>query len=291
MKKRLVQCCFLGLALLAIALFSGPKPAYAVSIALRAVSNQSASTNTSVTIPVPTGTQSNDLLIASIVKSANTGTITAPAGWSPIGPTGQATLGAGSSALFYKVAGTESGTYVFTWTGTTKAIAGSVVAFLGVDTSAPFDVSPLAITTGNSASPTVNSLTTNSTGAAVIMFGQAWSGNTVSWSNWAVTSPGSLKELYANTTGPTSSEFASVGAAWGIKVTPGATGSATATLSAANNWGAILIALKPLTPTAVTVSDFSAEPAGSNSFTLAAFLGVLGIITLGSVAFVFARKR
>jgi len=106
------------------------------------------------------------------------------------------------------------------------------------------------------------------------------------YSNWTTTSPGALTELYDNTT--TNQDNASVGAAWALKSTAGATGNGTVTLSGTNYNGAILIALKvAVTATTMATNTVAAANicAGSTkvpiqSFTLAQTLSDVNLTAL-----------
>ena len=131
-------------------------------------------------------------------------------------------------AVLYRVAdGTEGTSFIFALgSGTTSAVGG-IVAFSGVNTSTPFDATPGAISVSSNSSTAVSatSITTVSANAVVIMFGMA-AGSAPTWSGWTTTSPGTLTELY-----DAQSSSASVGAAWAVKTTTGATGAGAATLS------------------------------------------------------------
>lgn len=105
-----------------------------------------------------------------------------------------------------------------------------------------FDVDPGTINPTNDNSVTALSITTATNYTAIIMLAQV--ANDRTYSNWNTSLPGTLNELYDNTT--TSQDDASVGAAWAIKSAAGATGDGTADLSGYDRNGAILVALKPV---------------------------------------------
>ena len=84
------------------------------------------------------------------------------------------------------------------------------------------------VSSNSSTAVAATSIITVSANDAVIMFGMA-AGNNPTWSGWTTTSPGTLTELY-DAQEPTN-DNASVGAAWAIKATAGATGAGAATLS------------------------------------------------------------
>lgn len=85
-----------------------------------------------------------------------------------------------------------------------------------------------------------NSITTNTANAAVIMLGTI--GNNFTLSGWAATNPATLTEIY-DLPFDAALDMGS-GAAWGTRATAGATGNASATISA-NEWnGSLMIALR-----------------------------------------------
>ena len=114
---------------------------------------------------------------------------------------------------------------------------GSIVAFFNVNATGgvqangtaggPFDVDPGTINLSNSNIVTATGITTVSDNAAVIMLAQVADND--SYSGWTTTSPGTLTQLYDDET--SNSDDASVGAAWELKSTAGATGDGTVTIS------------------------------------------------------------
>ena len=233
-------------------------------IALRA-SSTGTSANSPTSINKPAGVVSGDIMIANIANDNNGGAATS-AGWTLISTTSPS---GGGITLLYKIAGgAEPASYSFATSG--NPIAGAIVAFSGVDNATPFDVANGNWSTGSGTTATAASKTTVTTNDAIVMFGAtAGSGNNNNWTGWTTTSPGALTELYDIGTGGA----ASVGAAWALKATAGATGSGTASTSA--GWGAILIALKsggPATPSA-TLSPSASQNilvGGSVAFTATA---------------------
>jgi hypothetical protein len=90
------------------------------------------------------------------------------------------------------------------------------------------------------------------------MFGMA-AASAPTWSGWTTTSPGALTELY-----DFQGTSTTIGAAWALKPTTGATGPGAATLSAGERNGGILIALRPA-PSLPTITIFSPTNACSGS--------------------------
>jgi uncharacterized repeat protein (TIGR01451 family) len=227
--------------------------------------------NASLIINKPTGVVSGDVMIANLVQVNSLTPPTAPAGWTLIDHRSLAGGTARYASVFYKVAGgAEGGSYTFTVpTGATVTATGAIVAFSCVDTTGgflvgggtggPFDVAPGIISVqASSTAVAATSITTATANAAVIMLGQA-AASAPTWSGWTTTSPGTLTEVLdfqgTNTT---------IGAAWAIKATAGATGAGAATLSGAERNGGILLALKPISPTVTSTSPNGALQGTTN---------------------------
>ena len=224
------------------------------------------SASSAIQISKPSNVAAGDLMIVSIVQNetdndnGGLSNVTAT-GWTLID--GRIIFSEGNSnnsnawhgTVLYRVAdGTEGSSFAFALPNSRADMAvGSIVAFSGVDvlggvnadgtSGGPFDVDPstLNVATAAGTTATATTLTTASANSAVIMLTMVNDDNT--FSNWAATSPASLTELYEEIT--TNGDDASVGAAWAIKPTAGATGNGTVTLSGSDMWGSILIALKP----------------------------------------------
>jgi len=215
-------------------------------IAQRGDATNNVVTSGDLTISKPSGVLEGDVLIANIIQNdnddRNLSDVTA-SGWTEIdgreiysnnGDTWRGTI-------LYKIAGgSESSSYSFSTDNDIDMAIGSIVAFSGVDVSgtAPFDSTPVNISTGSSSSPTVSSININTVGTALIMFTQISDNRShSSWTN-------SLSEIYDNQT--TSGDDASIGAAWKIVNTTGASGDGSVTISNSERWGALYIALKPI---------------------------------------------
>ncbi len=219
-------------------------------IAFRATSTSTATT-TSISIPMPAGVVQNDVMIAIIAKQGNTSDATGPAGWNLIDGANLNGGTARNGSVLYKIAGAaEAGPYSFSLGAGTTNVAGTIIAFSGVDVSGPtpFDVAPgtIQVSANGTTSVSATAISTASANAAVIMCGMAASSNP-SWNNaaWSTTSPGSLAEI-ADIVQGNGTDGASAGAAWALKAAAGSTGAGAATLSASERNGGILIALKPI---------------------------------------------
>ena len=200
----------------------------------------------SLTIAKPTGVVEGDLLIANLVQVESLTPPTAPSGWTLIDQRSLAGTTERYASVFYKVAGASEGaSYTFTvpFRGPTAAVTaiGGIVAFSGIDSTTPFDVSPgtIQLSGAGSTTATAAGITTVTNNAVIVMLAQA-AASAPTWSGWTTTSPGALGEALdfqgTNT---------SVGAAWASKATTGFTGNGTANLSAGERNGAILLGLRP----------------------------------------------
>ncbi|HUL99755.1 MAG TPA: hypothetical protein VLU24_10180, partial [Mycobacterium sp.] len=256
--NRRVFALLATLLLLATAVFAlcGASEAQA-AIAQRSVATSATgSTGTTLTINKPAGVVAGDVMLVAIAKQGNTTAMTAPTGWTLID--GRSLAGSTSrfAAVMYRVAdGTEGSSFAFALGGTgISSSSGAIVAFSGVNSVSPFDVAPGTISVqASQVGVSATTITTVSDGAAVLMFGMA-AGSNPTYSGWSTTSPGSLTELFD----VGQAAGSSVGGAWAIKPTAGATGAGSATLSGAERNGGILIALAPpdaLAPTTATVTN------------------------------------
>ena len=227
-------------------------------------------TITSISVNMPSGVVQNDVMIAVIAKQGNTSDATGPAGWTLIDGADLNGTTDRNASVFYKVAGaSEAGPYSFSLGIGTNHVAATIVAFYNVDVSGanPFDVAPGTLFVGQSATVNATAITTTNANAAVVMCGGI-AGSNRSWSAWGATSPASLAEIADIGEGNTS-DGASAGAAWALKSSAGSTGTGVATLSSIERYGAILIALKPITgPPPPTVNAGPDQLVGGTSVTL-----------------------
>ena len=112
-------------------------------------SSQATGNSSSVTIPKPVGVAQNDVMVAAVhVGWCNSGSaITPPVGWTLINSTSNTGPGCGVSnttiqlATFYKVVtSVEPNSYTFTG-NTNQFYVGGIVAYSGVNTTSPINVS------------------------------------------------------------------------------------------------------------------------------------------------------
>lgn len=223
----------------------------------------SANSGTTITITKPSGIQVGDIMIANITQNETSGGIdlgdnATSSGWILID--GRALNNAENpeywGTLLYKVAIASDVTatnYAFALDPQADGGVGAIVAFRGVDVTGgvtatgaaggPFDVDPGIINNINTDnSLNASAITTTTTNAAVIMFGLIGDNPNVTDNSWSTTSPGALTELFD--VGTSNGDDNAVAAAWAIKANTGSTGAGSATLSASDANGSLLIALK-----------------------------------------------
>jgi hypothetical protein len=243
--------------------YSANDPSHAIQFALRPAG---------ITINVPTGTQSGDVMVATIVtRPANTvvtnasaGNICAPAGWTLVRDTinnnGGGTGGGGVRMQTYirvATAGDAAGGVSYTWyaelnnPSTAPATifvsgAGGIASYSGVDNAAPVN-SEGGNVTGSSLSHTGNSITTSVANTMLVSSFSLLSADT-----W--TAPGTMTERI-DRSAPASPPGNDVGVALLMadepRATAGATGNRTATavgLAAADQGIVHMLALRPLPP-------------------------------------------
>ncbi len=225
------------------------------TITRRGTTTSNTTTNTTLTINKPAGVVDGDIMIVNICKNATSSNNPSSTGWTFI--TSSNLQGGGGTnrygAILYRIAdGTELSNFTFNLGSGTSSAVGSIIAFSGVSSSSPFDVTPGSINNNNQDGGNVvyaNGITTVTNNAAVIFLGEA--GNS-SWSSWSGTNP-TFTEIMDNSNG----NNASVAAAWGIKAAAGSTGNKTASITGNNYNGGILLALRPATIIIPTVNPIS----------------------------------
>ncbi len=234
----------------------GPSPT------IRGISPVVNSSGSTLTLPIPAGAKPGDWLLASIMHSSSSGTAsitTTNTGWTS---RRNSSLAVNASYKFVVLSRyltiADTGSFTLNLSGTSPVAAGIVVAISGVDTNIGPNDTTIGIsgtfssqTTANAAAGPVAEVTTKTSNAMVILLGMSIGTDSISWSDWATTSPGSLTEIYDVTGGGTGSRAISLGMAWGPKAVVGATGAGSATLSASAFNGLMLTAFKPSYNTAM----------------------------------------
>ena len=224
-------------------------------VSIRSTSSASINSGSSLTIPKPAALQSGDLMIVNIAHD-NTSNNPVSTGWIPISG---ASIGGGQISLLYKIAGSSEPPN-YTFTSADNPAVGTIVAFYGVNVTGgflvggsaggPFDVAPGSWNTANSSTVTANSILTNSTNAAIVMFASVPNSGPTWSNNWTTTLSGNLVQIYSNQNPGNNS----VGAAWATKAVSGNTGVGSVTNSGGGSNGGILLALKPGIKTFTSVS-------------------------------------
>ncbi|MGH8746825.1 MAG: LamG domain-containing protein, partial [Burkholderiales bacterium] len=201
-------------------------------------------------INVPAGTAANDVMVASIAFRPDTVVAAAPAGWTLVRDTQQASGNSSRMATYYRVAdAAEPASYTWTFSNTAGfgGAAGGIASFSGVDISNPIDAEG-GNTTPASYSLTANSITTTSANAMLVgsfeypSATNGWTGIPVGWSEAAAETSQS----------PPGNAGISLEMSYGAQASAGATGPETATADSTGNnsepGAAQLLALRPLLP-------------------------------------------
>ncbi|MEA2124499.1 MAG: virginiamycin lyase [Solirubrobacteraceae bacterium] len=237
-------------ALLASATLILPGPAEG-AVTLRGATSAHNASTASLALPVPAGTASGDALLA-VVDVVQAPAVTAPAGWSLVRADVNASGSRVSQALYLHVA-TAFEPPTYTWgLAAPHGAAGGMLAYAGVDRSAPV-IASSGQTTASSTQITAPSLATPTPGARLVgVFGMAGAR--------AITPPAGEAQAYADVvTDPPGEKVTSLAAdeTW---PSAGATGSRTATANLAGAGTAQLVALNPAAPTGTTGSTPNRAP-------------------------------
>ncbi len=208
---------------------SGP-PA---TIQLRSVSSASNNAAAALVVPKPAGVASGDVLLAQVTYNS-TGTITAPAGWSQVRSDVNASY-LRQSAFVHVAGAGEPGSYTWTLAAAHGAV-GAILAYTGVDTSNPVDVSSGGA--GHSRSVTAPSLNAAAAGEQLVgLFGAK--------GPVTFTPPAGMSEQSEVSFTTVSGEKLADESADAALAAPGATGNRSATASATVFGIGQLIALRP----------------------------------------------
>jgi SdrD B-like protein len=215
------------------------------NIAYKGNSIEYNSSGTTFTLPKPSTESTNDVFLAQIVVTGGSSTIiTAPTGWTLVRRDNNGTTV--SSALYYHVAGATEPTS-YTWTfNAARAISGGFADFSGVNTTTPVDVT--SGTTGSSTTLTAPSVTTTTPNDMLLFFGATKSVATG-------TTPTGMTSRWKISSTSTTSFLGNV-----LLTTMAATGSKTATITAAASNVSELVALKPQTITPTATPKPTAKP-------------------------------
>jgi RHS repeat-associated protein len=199
----------------------------------RSTSSATSPPITTITVSKPAGVTTNDVLVAGITVRG-TPTITPPAGWTLIRSDANGTTI--TQAMYQKVAGgSEAGSYAWTFNFPITSAVGGIVAYSGVDTTSPVDVSGGQ---ANASSSTVTAPSVTTTVANTKLVGFFGTANDATFS--AASGMTERYDVDADGTNQIGGEGADE-----TKAAAGATGTRAATASvAAVNIGQ-LVALRP----------------------------------------------
>ena len=213
---------------------------------------------TAVVLTVPTSVTDGDLMIAHVVATGGTSTtITPPTGatWNLINSTDSTTDV--KSAIYYRVASSETaGTTTYSW-GLSASLfsVGAVVAYSGVDTSSPIDISGGQANI-SSASVTAPAVITTVTDTMVVAF------FTVAV-NAAYTAPADMTSTMRYTGIQTGANGATTAAGDVTQTAAGSTGTKVATSDTADVNVGQIIALTPASGPQAYSCPGSPPPGGS----------------------------
>ena len=118
-----------------------------------------ASAGSTLTVPRPTGTVSEDTMIATVAVSPSGTTVTAPSGWNLIRKVTQSTANSSDLYTYYKVAGlAEAASYAWSFSSGHAGAVGGISAFSGADPNFPIDAENGVATASslNHAAPTLS---------------------------------------------------------------------------------------------------------------------------------------
>jgi len=249
-------------------------------ISQRGTSTSATTNGTTLTINKPSGVVTGDVMIVNISISRKSNTSTANptlAGWTLVSGEQFDNSKNFRAAVLYRIATADDvslSSYTFLLGAGTSGGVGAIVAFTNVDVSgdSPFDVTPGALNispTVQTLSVVANGITTSKANAGIIMLTQ--SNDDVSWVNtlngatsWRTTNPTSLIEI-ADYSFSGSDDELSVGIAWSLKADVGQTGNGLVNQSLQRNFGAMLIALKPIN-TVVPAPAITSTLSGSSEY-------------------------
>jgi hypothetical protein len=184
-----------------------------------------ASGTLTLTVNKPTGTVNGDVMIAAITVRPSGAAITAPAGWTLIRETSQASGTSSKQSTYYKTAGgSEPSNYSWSLSSSTGS-AGGIATFYNINTSNPVNVENGQATASSLShvTPTVTTTVANTMMVATHSFASS--------ANW--TPPAGMTEVVDRaSTGVPNTNGISIEISYAAKAATGATGTKTATASA-----------------------------------------------------------
>jgi hypothetical protein len=199
-------------------------------------SSNGASKATSLTLGRPAGTSAGHVMVASIVTSDGTASISRPDGWTVV--RNDAGSGALRQTIYMKVAGSSEPSS-YRWKLSEQGqIAGGLTTYAGVDTAHPIDTHQAAVQKSAGKSVTAPSITTTASDARLIQF------SAVNAEGTLMAPKGMMQRWLA--AAPTGKETDALAASYDARVgTAGPTGSRTATATEPGVAIAVSLALRP----------------------------------------------
>jgi hypothetical protein len=225
-----------------------PGSAQAAITFVAPASAQNAAGATTLAIPKPTGVLEGDVMVAT-VTAKETGTVTAPSGWTAIKNLTQGT--ALRQVTYYKVA-TASEPTSYSWSlGTSRAASGGIADYRGVNPTVPVDATASAVgESGNGNAPSVTTSAANDLVLAVASFA----------ATTTVTPDASTTERFDVSSLSNTSEVADF-----AQASAGATTAKTvAPLESTGAWIAQTIALRDTTQAVLSVATTAAPTFSAN---------------------------
>lgn len=212
-----------------------------------------AASATTAAVAVPAGAQANDVVLAHLWK-VSAAAVTPPAGFTECtnSPISTVTNGVHSQHVFWKrLTGSDSGTYSFSWTGSTTR-EGVACLYRGcVTTGDPTEINNAAQDSSSTApTPAVSGTTGGADRLLTIGFTKF---NT-----------GTLTPPTGFTLNSTSTGTERVVTATMVKASAGATGSLSGSWSTASRQTAFLIALVPVAGSAVALDGIASSSSGAS---------------------------
>lgn len=243
------------------------------------VTSASAGSANNITVSKPANLADGDLMVAAVLFRNSGGTVTAPAGWSPLGPVNTTNE---TFALFFKAvptAASESATtYNFSTSAGSSRAAGIIARFPGVNLSGVVDAA--GALAGYTGTTSVSLPAVSAVSGYTLLIGCAIANNSTTGSPSGFTAPAGMTEVGEVSADNGTSATATLWLGAQVLTAAGSTGTRAPTMSpsAANSGGLMVtVAGIPTAPPAATVvpdqlvsgSGWSAQPSG----TIVAVLG------------------
>jgi RHS repeat-associated protein len=222
-------------------------------------------TGATLTITKPSGTATNDVLVASIAVTPSTAAITPPSGWTLVRRMNNTGPTSNSLAVYYKAAAAgEPASYAWGLSGSSFTVGG-IQGFTGIDIASPLDIEN-GQSTPSGTTHAAPSITT--TGANAMVVASHAFASSQSW-----TPPSGMTESFDQRSGANSATGLSIEGSRVLLAVAGASGTKTATAAGSADAGnAHLLSLRPAkanlalsTPTGTAANDVMIAAVGFNN--------------------------